>query len=453
MPTELIELVAPMGDRAGLVISSHLSESLRLRPGRQVRLKAGVNTVTARVGVARGLQAHAVAIATPLRRRLGLPVGLRLHLRRADDGTLEFGPFLGILAKVIPRWAPYGEQNTDFKAHTAAGRQRHVVVFAFGLGDVDWRHGLIQARMYDVSAKRWRRTVMPIPHVVWNRGYWPGGRRLLIRTLKRLHQRGGAAIFNAGVGTKWQVYRILWNDPALRPYIPATARYRGLKSVTKFLALYPGVYMKPMWGGWGIGIIRIRRVGRGRYSLTRTLGRRGVNVYRVVDIRGLRAKLARLVHGGYLVQQELLLARIQGCIVDIRILAQRTSSGEWGITGAAARVGRPRSVISNLHGGGKALTLTTALARMFPNDPEKASQAEAKLRELTPQIVRQIERNYGRFGEIGLDFGIDRDGKVWFIEVNSRPGRNSFRTTSPEDIWTAASTHPVEYAQKLADFS
>lgn len=271
-------------------------------------------------------------------------------------------------------------------------------------------------------------------------------------TLRQLNRRAGTAIFNAGVGTKWHVYRHLWEHESLRPHIPRTARYRGVGTVLRLLSRYSGVYLKPIWGGWGIGVFRIRRVGRNRFLISRTIGRRGVNVNRTVGLQGLRAELARLVRSPYLVQQEIRLARIGDRIVDIRVLAQRRGDGNWGVTGAVARAGRRRSVISNLHGGGRPIAFDQATPRMFPGNPEIGTAAEATIHRLTHEIVAVIEKKYGRFGEIGLDFGIDRSGHVWFIEVNSRPGKNSFRITSRDDAWRGATANPVDYARQLTRF-
>ena len=443
---------------AWIEMPRHLSETLQIEPNTRVALRAGRKAVSCAVRISDDSGSVSTApllrLSPAIRRTLGLPLGTRLQIRRSAD-SLEVGPFFGIFARYERRWPPYGEQNVDFRAHMEAGRQRHVAVYTFGPRDIDWNRRLIRALIYDTSGtrNRWRRVYMAMPHVVWNRSYWPGAhRRVMKATLRRLRLRAGSMIFNAGVGTKWHVYRHLWEQESLRPHLPRTARYRGIGTVLRFLARYPGVYMKPVWGGWGIGVFRIRRVGRNRFTISRTLGRRGVNVSRTVGLQGLRAELARLVRKPYLVQQEIRLARIGDRIVDIRVLAQRRSDGSWGITGAVARAGRRRSVISNLHGGGRPIALAQAAPKIFPNNPEIGAAAEATIHRLTHEIIAVIERKYGRFGEIGLDFGIDQTGHVWFIEVNSRPGKNSFRITSRDNAWRAATANPVEYANQLSRF-
>lgn len=453
MPTTPVELLARAAPGQAINVSQDVMEALGLTPGQSVVLRAGMNRVTARVGRAPNGAAGRVIVSADLRRRLALPARARIHLRRNEDGSLELGPFFGILARVVPRTPPYGEQNRDFRLHMAMGRMRNVSVYAFGPGDIDIRRGTVRARVFDETHRRWVRRTMPVPHVVWNRSYWPGNanRALLRRTLRRLVRRGSIP-FNPGVGTKWQVYRLLLEDPELRRHVPATERYTGIQGVLRFARRYPGVYMKPLWGGWGIGIMRIRRLGPNRYRVSRTIGRRGRNWSRVVSRAGLAATVRRLVDGPYLVQQEIPLTKMDGRLCDIRALAQRRADGTWGLTGAVVRIGKPRSIISNLHGGGRAMELNQALQRLFPGRPELAARVEEDLNRLAIKVVRKVESRFGTFGEIGLDFGVDATGHLWFIEVNSRPGRHSFRITSPDDIWLATSANPVEYARRLAKF-
>lgn len=454
MPTiTCIELIASRQLANTLALPRHLLETLGIRPGESAIVRAGRKRTRVSIRTLPDEVGNTVRIGSASCRALALPGELKIHLKRHEDGTLELGPFFGILARVVPDGPPYGEQNRDFRVHMALGKRRNVAVYAFSPADVDWKHGRIRARVFDEASKRWVRRIMPIPHVVWNRSYWPGSRNraMLGRTLKALRD-AGARPFNPGVGTKWQVYRLLGEEPSLRPHIPRTEQYASVRTVLQFLQRFPGVYMKPLWGGWGIGIMRIRPMGGQRYRVSRTIGRAGRNWDRVVNQAGLRAAVSRLVDGPYLVQQEIPLARLEGRLADVRVLAQRRADGEWGVTGAVVRVGKPRSVISNLHGGGQAIEIRSGLTQLFPGQHELVERILSDIHSLALTIVRKVESRFGRFGEIGLDFGVDHHGHVWFIEVNSRPGRHSFRITSPDDVWLASSANPVEYAKRLATF-
>ncbi|MDD3894034.1 MAG: hypothetical protein PHU36_03325, partial [Syntrophomonadaceae bacterium] len=57
----------------------------------------------------------------------------------------------------------------------------------------------------------------------------------------------------------------------------------------------------------------------------------------------------------------------------------------------------------------------------------------------------------GIYGELGLDVGIDKNGALWLIEVNSKP-----RKTTESEYSTAVMRktfkRPLEFASYLAGF-
>ncbi|MNJ02586.1 Endospore coat-associated protein YheD [compost metagenome] len=51
--------------------------------------------------------------------------------------------------------------------------------------------------------------------------------------------------------------------------------------------------------------------------------------------------------------------------------------------------------------------------------------------------------------ELGLDLGVERGGRVWIIEVNSKPGRSVFHRLSLEQAGDSADRNPIAYAGHL----
>jgi glutathione synthase/RimK-type ligase-like ATP-grasp enzyme len=432
-------------------LSSKLFDTFRKTPGQTETLVAGGNKMKVRLEK-HTLHPDQVEISPNIGRRLGLPPKLNLRIRLNTQGELELGPFFGILSRVNRKLPKRSDEYRDFVAHSKAGTEHNVVVYAFKPSDIIWSKRLIWANIYNNTSRAWFKVFLPFPHVIWNRTFNTSiSRARIINTVNRLHRRG-AKIFNYGVGHKWQAYKLLRSHPQIRPHLPQTGLYRSAGQVKRYLARFKGVYLKPVRGSWGKGIIRIRMI-KGLYQVKRTVGRRGKNTLRMVNGPGLIVLLAQYIRAPYIVQQEIPLNRINGRIMDIRALAQRRKDGQWAVTGAVARLGRPKSVVSNLHGGGKAYLLPEALEKMFPHSQEKINEIIENIHHLTPLILTQLEDYFGPSGEVGLDFGIDKKGKVWFIEANPIPGRRSFYLLSPNEIYRKAMTHPVEYASMLAGFN
>lgn len=57
----------------------------------------------------------------------------------------------------------------------------------------------------------------------------------------------------------------------------------------------------------------------------------------------------------------------------------------------------------------------------------------------------------GPLGELGLDLGIDRRGRVWLIEVNAKPYRKVL-DAGPKKGVRLSFRRPMAYARHLAEF-
>ncbi|WP_235439839.1 YheC/YheD family protein [Paenibacillus sp. DMB20] len=149
----------------------------------------------------------------------------------------------------------------------------------------------------------------------------------------------------------------------------------------------------------------------------------------------------------FLIQPFLQLTSREGKPFDVRVLVQKNAKGRWMTTGMALRQGPAEGKTSNLHGGGKAVPVLPFLATQF-GSPASA-EILACLERLSRLVPPLLESGFGRLGELGIDFGVDRDGKVWLLEVNSKPGRRAFRQTG--DILAAKLSveNPLRYARYL----
>ncbi|MDG0813748.1 YheC/YheD family protein [Cohnella rhizosphaerae] len=160
----------------------------------------------------------------------------------------------------------------------------------------------------------------------------------------------------------------------------------------------------------------------------------------------LREVAARIGHRPYVMQPLLKLRGPDGEPFDLRALMQKDGGGAWRTTGIAVRTGAPESVTANLHGGGVARPAGPYLAGLF-GEPETSRLLE-RLRKASDGIVLRLEQLYGRFAELGLDYGIDREGRIWFLEANTKPGRASM-TAAGEAAMSDAIHNPLAYARYI----
>lgn len=69
------------------------------------------------------------------------------------------------------------------------------------------------------------------------------------------------------------------------------------------------------------------------------------------------------------------------------------------------------------------------------------------------KIYECLEESYGAFGEMGIDFGLDNKGKIWFIESNSKPAKTTIHMLSNDRVLMQSYLNPMEYAKHLSSFN
>ncbi|WP_134699046.1 YheC/YheD family protein [Ammoniphilus sp. YIM 78166] len=245
---------------------------------------------------------------------------------------------------------------------------------------------------------------------------------------------------------KWEIHNLLENIPSLRKYLPKTKIY-SRHSLKKMLLRFPLLYIKPFHGTWGNRILKVERLQEG-YLITGRKDGRKIIQRRLPDNK-IVSWIDDWVDGiPFIIQQGLDLCLLPERVTDMRILVQKNEYGRWHITGKGMRIGAPVSPTSNLHGGGNAKEVMPILQQNFGR--KKALSLLEKSQKISYVIADAIERQYGRMMELGLDLGIDTNGRLWIIEVNDKPGRQIFKKIGRRDLYREANRLPLLYAAYLA---
>nr|WP_238357867.1 YheC/YheD family protein [Cohnella zeiphila] len=338
------------------------------------------------------------------------------------------------------------EEKSVYAKMTSAGARIGLNVIVFTPQDVDERNGRINALIYKPDTRNWQRRSVRFPNMIYD--------RCRIQRSKRFEQLlafrkkyGHLTFLNRPLRNKWTVYRTLGKVAAFRPHLPATRLYTSSDDVNALLAKYPLVYLKPINGTGGRGILRIEKMRNGTLLLQgRDHSRRIIEPMRISRDR-LSAELRKWEKKGekYIAQQGLNIKLPNGRVHDYRMLVQKNGSGEWEVTGCAGRVGPPRSITSNLHGGGEAAPMN-ALLRRWVGSEAALRQIRETAERFGISVARHLESTYDALCELALDLAIDRSGRVWLLEVNPKPAREVFARAGEKDVYRRAITRPLEYA-------
>ncbi|MDQ0110946.1 glutathione synthase/RimK-type ligase-like ATP-grasp enzyme [Paenibacillus harenae] len=306
---------------------------------------------------------------------------------------------------------------------------------------------------YQWQGGRWLRRPCPLPDVVYDRRFFTDSnkRRNSRDVLTQIKEEKPHILLNSSLPAKLNVYDALKQDERLTAYLPATLPYRSASQLEPLLESYPaGLVLKPEAGMHGLGVIhmkvnsednRVHIHGRTRSNMIFTKAfSPGLNWKQWVE----RA-INRIP---YIVQPYLPLSDKEGMPFDIRALLQKNEQGLWRLSGIAARRGAQGGLTSNLHGGGGALPPLSLLEANYGKP--HAERLLEHIHMISEQAAEQLESRFGRFAELGFDFGIEPDGRLWLLEANSKPGRASFRLIGDDDAGRHSIERPLLYARFIA---
>lgn len=213
--------------------------------------------------------------------------------------------------------------------------------------------------------------------------------------------------------SKWSLHKFFFKSPQIRPFLPPTSLYQP-DLLGPYLDKYGTVYVKPTKTHMGKGILRVQKTAGG-YDFVKE---RGEPVH-VPTLEELQKKLVQQCsEKNYIIQKGIDLAELNGRPYDIRVMMMRNGLGKWQYAGMLAKVAGSDSVITNVaRGGGYAVTVPHALRKSL-------SLPEADIRKITQQLIRlsyQVCTHFNKYrhsAQIGVDFAVDKHGKIFVIEVN-----------------------------------
>ncbi|CAH1190019.1 Endospore coat-associated protein YheD [Paenibacillus plantiphilus] len=227
----------------------------------------------------------------------------------------------------------------------------------------------------------------------------------------------GEVVMGEGQGrqlaSKWAKTEVLLSHSQIAPHIPPT-RIFSPASLRTMLQSHGMVVIKPVCGAGGHGVIKVSKEGGG-YSHTYFSSTR-----RFSSFDGLYQSLNTLRKGRkYLIQKGIRLATISGRPIDYRVKHVKQPDGRWLITAIVGRLARKGLFVTNLCRGGTSLTGSQGIRQSV--SARAVSGKKREMRMLTKLATQMLENRFPGIGQLGFDYGIDKSGKLWIFEVNTRP--------------------------------
>lgn len=222
-----------------------------------------------------------------------------------------------------------------------------------------------------------------------------------------MHQGTGRML-----ASKWLKTTALLSNGYVAHHIPQTRIYSA-GNLKRMLDRYGMVVLKPVRGAGGRGLLKVARSGRGYRLQARSrvsvFGSFGALSRQIGRLKGRRA---------YLIQRGIRLATVAGRPIDYRVKHVKSAAG-WQIRAMVGRIARPGLFVTNLCRGGTRVTAGQGIARSL--SPRLVAAKKSHMRHLTRVSTALLESRFPGIGQLGYDYGIDRGGRIWMLEVNTRP--------------------------------
>ncbi|MDN4526965.1 YheC/YheD family protein [Fictibacillus fluitans] len=420
---------------------------LHLDTGERVTLSFGSATVTC---TAIAHSRDELRLSSSLWTALKIPFASRVHLH-IHGSSIAIGPLAGIFTSHVgySPIRPAGEHSSFFGKLLSAARPVGSYYFLFGPSQIDPQHQTIQGYFHDGS--RWNKHVVPLPSVIYNQ--LPTRKTenspSCQKALDLFQNEWKIPVFNPSFFNKQEIFELLSGDVETAHYLPLTLSNSDVDGIEQMLNTYPMIFIKPVNGSFGRGINAVSKVKTGHYLCRFQEGPRLLSLQfdRLTDLLHSRKLLPQKEK--VLVQQGIDLITIGPSPVDFRIHSNKNRDGQWEISAIAAKIAGPQALTTHLSYGGEAKPAEDVIKLAGLPSPLIKELKEAALK-LSKKIDAKTE---GNIGEIGFDLGIDKQGRIWLIEANSRPGKSLFSHSlfRKEDYVTRRL--PLQYSIYLAEQS
>lgn len=367
------------------------------------------------------------------------------------EETLYIAPLIGIFTAGFTDslLRPIGERSLFF-ADLLYASENHTFTFVFGGHHINWNDGTIDG--YFFTHDRWIQQTIPFPHVIHDR--LPNRQTENHKGIKRIKEKFQLQYsipwFNPGFFNKWDIHQLLLKNKNVSKYLPDTQDFTSFHQVEEMLGKYGHVYIKPKEGSLGARIYQIIYEREEGYYYCRFYKNEQKKLHKYSTLEYLVHHLFQQekIHD-FIVQQGISLIKLDNQSIDFRVHTNKNNQGIFEVSAIAGKKAGLGSMTTHTALGGEIKTVEELFSTIEEQEEiiEKLSSTALLLSEEIDLVVPGI------IGEIGFDIGIDQEGRQWFFEANSKPGRTIFNHPNLEEFDKKTRELFLSYAYYLTEKS
>lgn len=446
-------VMKPLLDLSVQRFNINLPESLyaQIENKESIQLSFGNRSLTAYANKGR----DALELSDDVASQLAIPLKEQTILAKYNlkENQIKIGPVLAVLtvdSESEHENGPFGPLSAFYYELARYCLQNHLFFYVISLRS---KHSDTELIGYRFINNEWGKCSLPLPDVIYNR---ISSRKYEnsdeAKKLFTLFQKESIPVFNERFLNKWDVYRMLADNPVLVPHLPETILYEKASDLDSMLQSHTVVFAKPTTGSLGRGIVRMMHTN-GQYVVHFSNKAPVLNDHEPYNLLPLlRTVVPILRRQPYILQQGIKTITHNNQSTDFRILCNKDKTGTWNVTSIVARCSANEQFVANVAMGGSLHHPKNVLSPLFSS--RETNEIMKLLTDLSLQCAITIEQHCnGTYGELGVDLAIDEDGKPWILEVNTKPSKNDDSTFLLNENTIRPSTKAlVQFATYLAGF-
>lgn len=286
--------------------------------------------------------------------------------------------------------------------------KQDVLLYFFTENDIDFEKQTIDAWHY--KDKEWTKSTSPFPSVISNIGVVKPNQAE--RRLSRIIPFTNTSY----VGNKFSLPRRLLQHRKYADLLVPFTMCISEDKINQFIEKNEHVVFKALGSNRGENIYFVRKIGS-RYTILDQIKER---ILTEEQFNHFIENIILAEKGTYIIQRYVHTRTKDDEPYHFRSHVQKNCEGKWEIVYIYPRIGNRRSNLSNISTEGRIEDFTDFLIDQFGSKQGKLFEEE--ILALSMDVTKHLDKLYGlSLNELGLDFAIDDEGKIWMHEANNGP--------------------------------
>lgn len=295
-----------------------------------------------------------------------------------------------------------------------ANKEAKVDLYFFSVDDVDFSNNVIAGIRFNEKKDIWERSDFTYPDFIYRTSSISKSKKSEDIIAKLLELKAKPLNYLRGFN-KWDVYNELSKDKVIAKHLPKTCLYKSYRDLKQMLEISDKVYLKACRGGRGREVLRVTKLPKDRYELSYL--NKKLTVYKIDNFNDLIKKVQAFYgRRKFIIQQAIDLITMKNRIVDLRAEVQKDGKGKIVIAAIPVRVGQLNAHITT---HAESYPFDSFFKSIMNYTDAEVLELKVRLEGFLNTVYRCIEKTYGNSGEIGIDIGLDKKGRLWFIECNA----------------------------------